>query len=107
VPARQLVDDALGWEEQRLLQQTGMQQTLASIATAAFPDRCIWSPQVLTGRRGGRPPIPHDRDTIRCDTILARDTPTHVAVRFENMQQANQLRLAAVPADHQRRKQSA
>lgn len=47
--------------------------------------------------------LPHDSTPVRCDAVLVRDTPTHVAVRFENMEQTDQLRLAAVLADHQRR----
>lgn len=47
--------------------------------------------------------LPGDADPVRCNAVLARDTPTHFGVRFEDMQEADQLRLAAVLANHQRR----
>ncbi|MGO9956475.1 MAG: PilZ domain-containing protein [Solirubrobacteraceae bacterium] len=47
--------------------------------------------------------LPGDPVSVRCDAQLARRTPTHVGVRFENMQEADQLRLARTIADRQRR----
>jgi hypothetical protein len=47
--------------------------------------------------------LPGDPVPVRCDALLARQTPTHVGVRFDNMQEADQLRLAKILADRQRR----
>jgi hypothetical protein len=47
--------------------------------------------------------LPGDPDHVHCQAELARETPTHVGVRLVNMEEADQLRLAAVLAGLQRR----
>jgi hypothetical protein len=47
--------------------------------------------------------LPRDPDPVRCDALLARQTPTHVGVKFDNLEDADRLRLAQTLADHQRR----
>jgi hypothetical protein len=42
--------------------------------------------------------LPGDPLPVRCDAVLVRETPTHAGVKFVNMQEADQLRLAAVLA---------
>jgi hypothetical protein len=46
--------------------------------------------------------LPGDPLPVRCEAVLARNTPTHAGVKFANMQEADQLRLAGVLAEHQR-----
>jgi PilZ domain len=47
--------------------------------------------------------LPGDPDHVHCEAELARETPTHLGVRLMNMQEADQLRVAAVLAGLQRR----
>jgi hypothetical protein len=47
--------------------------------------------------------LPGDPDHVHCEAELARETPTHLGVRLVNMQESDQLRIAAVLAGLQRR----
>ena len=47
--------------------------------------------------------LPGDPLPVRCDAVLVRETPTHAGVKFVDMQEADQLRLAGILAEHQRR----
>jgi hypothetical protein len=46
--------------------------------------------------------LPGVSEHVHCEAVLARETPTHLGVRFINMQEADQLRVAGVLAGLQR-----
>lgn len=46
--------------------------------------------------------LPGDSVHVHCEAVLARATPTHFGVKFDNMQEADQLRIAGVLAGLQR-----
>ena len=46
--------------------------------------------------------LPGVSEHVHCEAVLARETPTHVGVRFVNVQEADQLRVAGVLAGLQR-----
>jgi hypothetical protein len=48
--------------------------------------------------------LPGDPNPVRCDAAMARITPTHIGVRFDEMQEDDRIRLAGALADHQRRR---
>jgi hypothetical protein len=47
--------------------------------------------------------LPGDSVHAHCEAVLARETPTHLGVRLVNMEEPDQLRLAAILAGLQRR----
>jgi hypothetical protein len=47
--------------------------------------------------------LPGDPEHVHCDAELARATPSHCGVRFANMVEADQLRIAALLAGLRRR----
>lgn len=46
--------------------------------------------------------LPGDPEHVHCEAVLARETPTHLGVRFAGVQEADQLRIAGVLAGLQR-----
>ena len=46
--------------------------------------------------------LPGDSNHVHCEAVLARATPSHFGVRFVNMQEADQLRIAGLLAGLQR-----
>ncbi|MGH2892765.1 MAG: PilZ domain-containing protein [Solirubrobacteraceae bacterium] len=46
--------------------------------------------------------LPGVSEHVHCDAVLARETPTHLGVRFVNVQEADQLRVAGLLAGVQR-----
>jgi hypothetical protein len=46
--------------------------------------------------------LPGASEHVHCDAVLARETPTHLGVRFINVQEADQLRIAGLLAGLQR-----
>ena len=46
--------------------------------------------------------LPGESVHVHCDAVLARATPTHFGVKFENMEEADQLRVAGLLAGLQR-----
>ncbi len=46
--------------------------------------------------------LPGASEHVHCEAILARETPTHLGVRFVNVEEADQLRIAGVLAGLQR-----
>lgn len=46
--------------------------------------------------------LPGDSDHVHCEAVLARATPSHFGVKFVNLQEADQLRIAGVLAGLQR-----
>jgi c-di-GMP-binding flagellar brake protein YcgR len=46
--------------------------------------------------------LPGVSEHVHCDAVLARETPTHLGVRFMNVQEADQLRVAGILAGLQR-----
>jgi c-di-GMP-binding flagellar brake protein YcgR len=46
--------------------------------------------------------LPGVSEHVHCEAVLARETPTHLGVRFINVQEADQLRVAGVLAGLQR-----
>jgi len=47
--------------------------------------------------------LPNNPTPVRCTAMLARQTPSQLAVAFADIQDTDRIRLAAVLADHQRR----
>lgn len=47
--------------------------------------------------------LPGDSAHVHCEAVLARETPSHLGVRLLGMQEADQLRIAAILAGLQRR----
>jgi hypothetical protein len=48
--------------------------------------------------------LPGDPNPVRFDATTARITPTHIGVRFDDVDEADRIRLAGALADHQRRR---
>jgi hypothetical protein len=46
--------------------------------------------------------LPGDSVHVHCEAVLARATPTHFGVKFDSMEEADQLRIAGVLAGLQR-----
>jgi c-di-GMP-binding flagellar brake protein YcgR len=46
--------------------------------------------------------LPGASERVNCDAVLARETPTHLGVRFVNVDEADQLRIAGLLAGLQR-----
>jgi c-di-GMP-binding flagellar brake protein YcgR len=47
--------------------------------------------------------LPGASEHVHCEAVLARETPTHLGVRFVNVQEADHLRIASLLAGLQRR----
>ena len=47
--------------------------------------------------------LPGESEQVHCDAVLARATPSHIGVKFLNMQEADQLRIAGLLAGVQRK----
>jgi hypothetical protein len=47
--------------------------------------------------------LPGESERVHCEAVLARSTPSHVGVKFLNMQEADQLRVAGLLAGVQRK----
>lgn len=48
-----------------------------------------------------------DSTPVRCEAAIARITPTHIGVRFDDISEDDRIRLAGALADHQRRRAGA
>jgi c-di-GMP-binding flagellar brake protein YcgR len=46
--------------------------------------------------------LPGASERVNCEAVLARETPTHLGVRLVNVEEADQLRIAAILAGLQR-----